>query len=49
MTKIYGYIKIQEVSTLLGVCIMTLRRWKSSNKLKSYHNPTNNAFMRDLN
>ncbi|HOW36435.1 MAG TPA: helix-turn-helix domain-containing protein [Candidatus Omnitrophota bacterium] len=42
MKKIDDYITIKEASELLGVSEMTLRRWDSSGKLKSYRHPFNN-------
>lgn len=36
------YLKIREVSRLLGVTPLTLRNWDKSGKLKAYRHPINN-------
>lgn len=36
------YMTIKEAAEYLGVNPMTLRRWDSSGKLKSYRHPINN-------
>ena len=35
------YLKIKEVSKILGVTPLTLRNWDKSGKLKAYRNPIN--------
>ena len=36
------YLKIKEVSELLGVTSLTLRNWDKEGKLKALRNPINN-------
>jgi DNA-binding transcriptional MerR regulator len=36
------YLKVKEVSKILGVTPLTLRNWDKSGKLKAYRNPINN-------
>lgn len=42
MNKLSEYLTIKKASEILGVCTMTLRRWDSAGKLKSYRNPASN-------
>ena len=36
------YLRIKEVSKILGVTPLTLRNWDNAGKLKAYRNPINN-------
>jgi excisionase family DNA binding protein len=36
------YLKVKEVSKILGVTPLTLRNWDKAGKLKAYRNPINN-------
>ncbi len=41
MENIKDYLTIKQASEVLGVSPMTLRRWDSAGKLKSYRHPLN--------
>lgn len=42
MQKLNDYLTVKKTSKILGICEMTIRRWDSAGKLKSYRNPVNN-------